>query len=148
MWLPSKYSSHIVCPCVFLRGPRCVARFDFDGEQSDELSFSEGDMIWLKEYVGEEWARGEVNGHVGIFPLNYVDVLEDLPPATVQKPAQNNNKFALPGKTANNINNAHFIECFNILNTQAHTFMLYNTVNPNDGILKFPELCHSSFMHS
>ncbi|XP_039549714.1 SH3 domain-containing protein 19 [Pimephales promelas] len=81
-----------------VRGPRCVARFDFDGEQSDELSFSEGDMIWLKEYVGEEWARGEVNGHVGIFPLNYVDVLEDLPPATVQKPAQNNNKFALPGK--------------------------------------------------
>ncbi|ROL53132.1 SH3 domain-containing protein 19 [Anabarilius grahami] len=80
-----------------VRGPRCVARFDFDGEQSDELSFSEGDVILLKEYVEEEWARGEVNGHVGIFPLNYVEVLEDLPPATVQKPAPN--KFALPGKT-------------------------------------------------
>lgn len=86
-----------------------MARFDFDGERSDELSFSEGDMIWLKEYVGEEWARGEVNGHVGIFPLNYVEVLEDLPPATVQKPAQN--KFALPGKSPNNIstNYARFI---------------------------------------
>lgn len=54
-------------------------------------------MILLKEYVEEEWARGEVNGHVGIFPLNYVEVLEDLPPATVQKPAPN--KFALPGKS-------------------------------------------------
>lgn len=79
-----------------VRGPRCVARFDFDGEQSDELSFSEGDVIKLKEYVGEEWARGEVNGHAGVFPLNYVEVLEDFPPATEQKPASN--KFALPGK--------------------------------------------------
>uniref|UniRef100_A0A671K2T1 SH3 domain-containing protein 19-like n=1 Tax=Sinocyclocheilus anshuiensis TaxID=1608454 RepID=A0A671K2T1_9TELE len=78
-----------------VRGPRCVARFDFEGEQSDELSFSEGDEIRLKEYVGEEWARGEVNGHVGIFPLNFVEVLEDLPPVPVQKSVPN--KIALPG---------------------------------------------------
>uniref|UniRef100_A0A9J7YVP9 SH3 domain containing 19 n=1 Tax=Cyprinus carpio carpio TaxID=630221 RepID=A0A9J7YVP9_CYPCA len=78
-----------------VRGPRCVARFDFEGEQSDELSFSEGDVIRLKEYVEEEWARGEVNGHVGIFPLNFVEVLEDLPPVPVQKSVLN--KTALPG---------------------------------------------------
>ncbi|XP_073698740.1 SH3 domain-containing protein 19 [Garra rufa] len=78
-----------------VRGPRCVARFDFEGEQSDELSFSEGDVILLKEYVGEEWARGEVNGHDGIFPLNFVEVVEDLPPAPVQKSVPN--KIALPG---------------------------------------------------
>ncbi|XP_059407437.1 SH3 domain-containing protein 19-like isoform X1 [Carassius carassius] len=78
-----------------VRGPRCVGRFDFEGEQSDELSFSEGDVIRLKEYVGDEWARGELNGQVGIFPLNFVEVLEDLPPAPVQKSAPN--KFALPG---------------------------------------------------
>lgn len=81
---------------IFFRGPRCVARFDFEGEQSDELSFSEGDVIRLKEYVEEEWARGEVNGHVGIFPLNFVEVLEDLPPVPVQKSVLN--KTALPGK--------------------------------------------------
>ncbi|KAL1282433.1 hypothetical protein QQF64_001236 [Cirrhinus molitorella] len=78
-----------------VRGPRCVARFDFEGEQSDELSFSEGDVIQLKEYVGDEWARGEVNGHDGIFPLNFVEVVEDLPPAPVQKSVPN--KVALPG---------------------------------------------------
>uniref|UniRef100_A0A671M7R7 SH3 domain containing 19 n=1 Tax=Sinocyclocheilus anshuiensis TaxID=1608454 RepID=A0A671M7R7_9TELE len=81
-----------------VRGPRCVGRFDFEGEQSDELSFSEGDVIRLKEYVGDEWARGEVNSQVGIFPLNFVEVLEDLPPAPVQKSAPN--KIALPGKTS------------------------------------------------
>ncbi|XP_043096222.1 SH3 domain-containing protein 19 isoform X3 [Puntigrus tetrazona] len=76
-----------------VRGPRCVARFDFEGEQGDELSFSEGDVIRLKEYVGEEWARGEVGGHAGIFPLNFVEVLEDLP--SMQKSVPN--KIALPG---------------------------------------------------
>uniref|UniRef100_A0A672GI17 SH3 domain containing 19 n=1 Tax=Salarias fasciatus TaxID=181472 RepID=A0A672GI17_SALFA len=62
-------------------GPRCVARFDFEGEHSDELSFSEGDVIQLKEYMGQEWARGQIGGTVGIFPLNFVEIVEDLPPA-------------------------------------------------------------------
>ncbi|XP_056588287.1 SH3 domain-containing protein 19 isoform X2 [Triplophysa dalaica] len=78
-----------------ISGPRCEARFDFEGEQGGELSFSEGDVIQLLEYVEDEWASGRLNGHVGIFPLNYVEVLEDLPPVPVQKSAPN--KFALPG---------------------------------------------------
>lgn len=88
-----------MCPCALTSGPRCVARFDFEGEQGDELSFSEGDVIQLLEYVEDEWASGKLNGHVGIFPLNYVEVLEDLPPAPVQKSAPN--KIALPGKYQN-----------------------------------------------
>ncbi|XP_007496306.2 SH3 domain-containing protein 19 isoform X3 [Monodelphis domestica] len=65
-------SSH----CVI--GPRCVARFEYIGDQKDELSFSEGEMIILKEYVNDEWARGERNGKTGIFPLNFVEIIEDL----------------------------------------------------------------------
>lgn len=72
-----------------------MARFDFEGEHSDELSFSEGDVIQLKEYVGQDWARGQIGGHTGIFPLNFVDVIEDLPPPPSQKPSK---KVALPGK--------------------------------------------------
>uniref|UniRef100_A0A2I3HW71 SH3 domain-containing protein 19 n=1 Tax=Nomascus leucogenys TaxID=61853 RepID=A0A2I3HW71_NOMLE len=66
-------SSH----CV--KGSRCVARFEYIGEQKDELSFSEGEIIILKEYVNEEWARGEVRGRTGIFPLNFVEPVEDEP---------------------------------------------------------------------
>uniref|UniRef100_A0A2K6D9I0 SH3 domain-containing protein 19 n=1 Tax=Macaca nemestrina TaxID=9545 RepID=A0A2K6D9I0_MACNE len=66
-------SSH----CV--KGSRCVARFEYIGEQKDELSFSEGEIIILKEYVNEEWARGEVRGRTGIFPLNFVEPVEDSP---------------------------------------------------------------------
>ncbi|KPP80342.1 SH3 domain-containing protein 19-like [Scleropages formosus] len=65
--------------CATLIGPRCVARFDFEGEHSDELTFSEGDVIQLKKYVDEEWAEGELGSHAGIFPLNFVEVIEDLP---------------------------------------------------------------------
>ncbi|XP_033017099.1 SH3 domain-containing protein 19 isoform X2 [Lacerta agilis] len=60
-------------------GPRCIARFEYIGDQKDELSFSEGEIITLKEYVNEEWARGELRGTSGIFPLNFVEIIEDLP---------------------------------------------------------------------
>ncbi|XP_067153911.1 SH3 domain-containing protein 19 isoform X3 [Apteryx mantelli] len=62
-----------------IKGPRCVARFEYIGDQKDELSFSEGETIILKEYVNEEWAKGELGGTSGIFPLNFVEVIEDLP---------------------------------------------------------------------
>uniref|UniRef100_A0A8C6DXE0 SH3 domain containing 19 n=1 Tax=Moschus moschiferus TaxID=68415 RepID=A0A8C6DXE0_MOSMO len=66
-------SSH----CV--KGPRCVARFEYIGDQKDELSFSEGEIILLKEYVNDEWARGELGDRSGIFPLNFVELIEDHP---------------------------------------------------------------------
>ncbi|XP_061574539.1 SH3 domain-containing protein 19 isoform X2 [Cololabis saira] len=81
-------------------GPRCVARFDFEGEHSDELTFSEGDVIQLKEYEGEDWARGQIGSSVGIFPLNFVDILEDLPPPASQQQHQPSSRVALPGMVA------------------------------------------------
>ncbi|XP_059972286.1 SH3 domain-containing protein 19 isoform X5 [Mesoplodon densirostris] len=63
--------------CV--KGPRCVARFEYIGDQKDELSFSEGEIILLKEYVNDEWARGELRERSGIFPLNFVELIEDHP---------------------------------------------------------------------
>lgn len=52
-------------------------------------------MIQLKAYVGQDWARGQMGTVIGIFPLNFVEVIEDLPPPSSQpntlgaaKPAQ------------------------------------------------------------
>ncbi|NXL00522.1 SH319 protein, partial [Mesembrinibis cayennensis] len=69
----------IPCSSQCVKGPRCIARFEYIGDQKDELSFSEGETIILKEYVSEEWAKGELRGTSGIFPLNFVEVIEDLP---------------------------------------------------------------------
>ncbi|KAM4713768.1 uncharacterized protein FYW61_018916 [Anableps anableps] len=60
-------------------GPRCVALFDYEGEDDNELTFSQGDVIALLELVGEEWGRGQIHGRAGIFPLNFAEVVEPLP---------------------------------------------------------------------
>ncbi|NWI85849.1 SH319 protein, partial [Pitta sordida] len=72
-----------------IKGPRCVARFEYIGDQKDELSFSEGETIILKEYVNEEWAKGELRGTSGIFPLNFVEIIEDLPGASTEAALKN-----------------------------------------------------------
>ncbi|KAL2098289.1 hypothetical protein ACEWY4_007496 [Coilia grayii] len=82
-------------PGALSSGPRCVARFTFEAEQGDELTFSEGDVIQLEEYIGQEWARGKLGTRVGIFPLNFVEIIEDLPAPTVSNSGQT--KIALPG---------------------------------------------------
>uniref|UniRef100_A0A8C3WQ94 SH3 domain containing 19 n=1 Tax=Catagonus wagneri TaxID=51154 RepID=A0A8C3WQ94_9CETA len=93
-----------------IKGPRCVARFEYIGDQKDELSFSEGEIIILKEYVNEEWARGELGDRSGIFPLNFVEVIEDhptsgtsvlstkLPPKTKKEDSGANSQNSLSGE--------------------------------------------------
>ncbi|XP_066488334.1 SH3 domain-containing protein 19 isoform X2 [Tiliqua scincoides] len=78
---------HLSSPNII--GPRCVARFEYIGDQKDELSFSEGEIITLKEYVNEEWAKGELRSNSGIFPLNFVEIIEDLPEPELGAPVRN-----------------------------------------------------------
>lgn len=72
-------------PDTLGHGPRCRARFDFDGEGPEDLVFEDGDIIRLIERVGPEWRKGELNGHTGLFPLAFVEVIEDLPEGHVAK---------------------------------------------------------------
>nr|XP_046236955.1 SH3 domain-containing protein 19-like [Scatophagus argus] len=68
-------------------GPRCVASFDYEGEEDDELTFSQGDVIVLLELVGQEWGRGQIHGRIGVFPLNFTEVVEPLPPSSAGETA-------------------------------------------------------------
>lgn len=68
-----------MCVCS---GPRCVALFDYEGEEDDELTFSQGDVIALIELIGQEWGRGQIHGRIGIFPLSFAEVVEPLPQPT------------------------------------------------------------------
>ncbi|KAI4832956.1 hypothetical protein KUCAC02_015890 [Chaenocephalus aceratus] len=86
-------------PSATVSGPRCVARFDFEGESGQELSFSEGDVIQLKAYLGDDWARGQIGITTGVFPVNFVEVVEDLPPPPSQQKRQSI-RIALPGMAA------------------------------------------------
>ena len=60
-------------------GPRCIARFDYDGDGKDDLTFEENDVIRLISTMGCDWMRGELSGKEGIFPIAFVDIIEPLP---------------------------------------------------------------------
>uniref|UniRef100_A0A2K5KGM3 Hematopoietic lineage cell-specific protein n=1 Tax=Colobus angolensis palliatus TaxID=336983 RepID=A0A2K5KGM3_COLAP len=57
-------------------GISAVALYDYQGEGSDELSFDPDDVITDIEMVDEGWWRGHCHGHFGLFPANYVKLLE------------------------------------------------------------------------
>ena len=66
-------------------GPRCLARFDYDTNEADDLQFAAGDVIQLLEHVSDDWLKGSLRGRVGMFPLSFVEILEDVPSAQQQQ---------------------------------------------------------------
>lgn len=40
-----------------------------------ELTFRKGDIIFVKRQIDKNWYEGEHNAMVGLFPINYVEVI-------------------------------------------------------------------------
>ncbi|KFV73037.1 Hematopoietic lineage cell-specific protein [Dryobates pubescens] len=57
-------------------GTCAVALYDFQGDGDDEISFDPDDTITHIEMVDEGWWRGQCRGRVGLFPANYVKLLQ------------------------------------------------------------------------
>ena len=53
------------------------AMFDFDAQGPDELGFRKGDMIRVTQRVDDSWWRGELGGQEGMFPVTYVERIQD-----------------------------------------------------------------------
>lgn len=56
---------------------RVRALFDFQPSEPGELAFQKGDIIAVLESVYKDWWKGSLRGQTGIFPLNYVEKLQD-----------------------------------------------------------------------
>ncbi|XP_052235392.1 uncharacterized protein LOC127847484 isoform X10 [Dreissena polymorpha] len=52
--------------------------FNFTAQNNRELTFRKGDILYLIRKVDANWFEGEINGCVGIFPVNYVEILTSI----------------------------------------------------------------------
>lgn len=59
------------------KGPHCIALHDYISPEEGDLCFKAGAVITLIEKVGEEWRRGELLGATGLFPVSFVQIVED-----------------------------------------------------------------------
>ena len=50
-------------------------QYDYDAEDSDELTIRVGDIIRNCKPVEDGWMEGELNGKLGVFPENCVEAL-------------------------------------------------------------------------
>ncbi|XP_076258700.1 cbl-associated protein isoform X5 [Rhynchophorus ferrugineus] len=57
--------------------PRIVAKalYNFVGHTARELTFRKGDLIYLRRQIDKNWYEGELNAMVGLFPVNYVEIV-------------------------------------------------------------------------
>lgn len=55
--------------------------YDYSAQNDDELAFNKGQIITVLNREDPDWWKGEVNGHVGLFPSNYVKLTTDTDPS-------------------------------------------------------------------
>ncbi|KAF4554327.1 putative class E vacuolar protein-sorting machinery protein HSE1 [Elsinoe fawcettii] len=66
---------------------RVRALYDFTPSEAGELAFRKGDVIAVLESVYKDWWKGSLRGNTGIFPLNYVEKLQDPTKEEMEKDA-------------------------------------------------------------
>jgi len=52
------------------------ALFDFTGDTDEDLSFKCGQEIVILEWINNDWVKGRLAGRTGIFPANFVEIVE------------------------------------------------------------------------
>ncbi|XP_017270734.1 SH3 domain-containing protein 21 isoform X2 [Kryptolebias marmoratus] len=82
----------------------CQVMFDYVAKAEDELDLKKGDVVVLlnKETYDEGWWEGELNGHRGFFPDNFVMILpprDNLESGNTSQPPARQGSVKVPVKT-------------------------------------------------
>ena len=64
------------CRLVPVHAPQVRALWDFTATSENEISFEEDDILTLTGIVDGGWWEADLNGVVGFFPANYVEVVQ------------------------------------------------------------------------
>lgn len=67
---------------------RVRALYDFAPSEAGELAFKKNDIIAVLESVYKDWWKGSLRGQTGIFPLNYVEKIQDPTKEELERDAQ------------------------------------------------------------
>lgn len=54
------------------------AIYDFKAQTAKELTFKKGETVYITRQIDNNWYEGEHHGHVGIFPISYVEKISPL----------------------------------------------------------------------
>ena len=81
-------------------GKRAIVQFDYEKAEDNEIELREGEHVTDIEMVDENWWMGRnVHGESGLFPSNYVEIVEDSEGRSQPQP-EPNEKQAPQGRTA------------------------------------------------
>ena len=68
--------------------------YTFTAEAENELSIKEGDIVHLIRHVNDKWLEGELDGKVGMFPKDFVQIIQDVVEENNTEPAPVSEQFA------------------------------------------------------
>ena len=57
--------------------PYARTLYPFVAERSNELTFSDNEIVTLLQHVDDSWIEGEIDGKRGMFPASYVEIIID-----------------------------------------------------------------------
>lgn len=64
----------------------CKVNFSYSPEQADELQLQAGEIVEVIKEIEDGWWLGKKNGQLGAFPSNFVELLEDSGPPSLDNP--------------------------------------------------------------
>lgn len=75
-----------------MAGKKAKVGFDYDAENSDELTIKVGEIVEIIREVEDGWWEGSIHGRTGVFPSNFVELVnesEGPPPLPGKESIQN-----------------------------------------------------------